>query len=73
VRYLDGPVCVRELKPGVPREGHLLTDHADPTSGREILAPGEHVGLGNCYQATPDKMCPECRASLGYEYCGGAK
>lgn len=27
--YLDGPMCVRELKPGVAREGHLLTDHVD--------------------------------------------
>jgi hypothetical protein len=27
--YLDGPMCVRELKPSVPREGHALTDHVD--------------------------------------------
>ena len=25
----DEPVCVRELKPGVLREGHKLTDHVD--------------------------------------------
>lgn len=27
--WLDEPCCLRELKPGVPREGHKLTDHLD--------------------------------------------
>jgi len=26
---LDGPVCCRELKPGVARENHTLLDHVD--------------------------------------------
>lgn len=28
----------------------------------------KHVGLGNCYEATPPLMCSECRASLGYPF-----
>lgn len=29
--WLDGPMCVRELKPGVERAGHSLKDHLDYT------------------------------------------
>jgi hypothetical protein len=58
LKYLDGPMCVRELKPGVQREGHALTDHVDynepcRSCGEPVEPARRCYAIPTCYACLP--------------------